>query len=282
MLFGACLFFTDTTIAPDELGVALENCGFDSVWVGEHTHIPVSLSSAQSFPLTVTPAYWHTLDPFVSLTAVASATTTLRLATGICLLVQRDPIVTAKEVATLDYLSGGRVLFGVGAGWNAEEMAGHGTSYKRRYRLLEERLALMREIWTSDEASFDGRFHHLEPSWAYPKPIQSPHPPIYIGGNGPRASEILQRQGAHWLPAGSPDDWPEIASKIARLRQERPSDAEPLRVSIVADAMPTAELLNELVSVGVERLVIDLGAPTREEALRTVDELAPMITKHEL
>ncbi|MGH7310742.1 MAG: TIGR03619 family F420-dependent LLM class oxidoreductase, partial [Candidatus Rokuibacteriota bacterium] len=185
MDFGVVMFATDYAIRPDELGRALEERGFESLWVPEHTHIPASRRSPWPGGPNLPREYWHSYDPFVALTAAATVTTRLRLGTGICLVIERDPITTAKEVASLDRLSGGRFIFGIGGGWNAEEMENHGTDFKKRWRVLRERVLAMKEIWTKEEAEFHGEFVRFDKIWSHPKPLQKPHPPILMGGDGP-------------------------------------------------------------------------------------------------
>src|SRR5438093_726810 len=174
MQIGAVMFPTDYAIGPDELGRLLEDRGFESVWFPEHTHIPASRRTPWPGGADLPREYWHSYDLFVALTAAAMATTRLKVGSGICLVVERDPIITAKEVATLDRLSGGRFIFGIGGGWNAEEMANHGTDFKRRWRLLRERVLAMKEIWTNEEAEFHGDFVDFDKIWSYPKPVQKP------------------------------------------------------------------------------------------------------------
>ena len=186
MEFGAYMFCTDYSIRPDELAKLLEDRGFESMWVPEHTHIPASRQTPWPGGDDLPKMYWHTYDPFVALTAAAAATTTLKLGTGICLVIERDPIILAKEIASLDRLSNGRFLFGIGGGWNAEEMANHGTAYRTRWRRLREQVLAMKEIWTKDEAEFHGEFVNFDKIWSYPKPLQKPHPPIIMGGDGSR------------------------------------------------------------------------------------------------
>ena len=173
MLFGTSIFITDYTIRPDELARELEQRGFESFWAPEHTHIPASRRTPYPAGGDLPREYWHLYDPFLTLTAMAAATTRLRLATGICLIIERDPIVTAKEVATLDRLSGGRAIFGVGGGWNAEEMGNHGTEFSKRWRVLRERVLAMKEIWTQDEAEFHGEFVNFDKVWSDPKPASA-------------------------------------------------------------------------------------------------------------
>jgi len=185
MHFGACFFPTAYAISPLELGPALEERGFESVWLAEHSHIPASRTSPWPGGPDLPQMYYDTLDPFVTLGAMAATTTTLRLGTGITLVVERDPIHTAKEVASLDVLSGGRVLFGVGAGWNLEEMADHGTDPDRRFGLMRERVEAMKAIWTSEVAEYHGNQVSFDPMYQNPKPVQSPHPPVHVGGVAP-------------------------------------------------------------------------------------------------
>ena len=200
MHFGVTIFPTEYTLPMVELARATEDLGFESLWVPEHTHIPSDRrtpwpggpASARGSP--------HALDPFLALTAAAVVTTKLRLGTGVCLVIERDPITLAKEVATLDQLSGGRFLFGVGGGWNVEEMANHGTDATRRWTLMRERILAMKRIWTEDEAEFHGQLVNFDRIWQWPKPIQQPHPPIVVGGNGPHTLKRVLEYGDEWMP----------------------------------------------------------------------------------
>jgi probable F420-dependent oxidoreductase len=182
MDFGAAIFFTDYSMGPAELGRALEERGFGSLWAPEHSHIPVSRQSPFPAGGDLPKKYYDVMDPFVTLAAAAAVTTKLEVATGICLIIQRDPIQTAKAVATLDQVSNGRFLFGIGAGWNAEEMADHGTEFKNRFKVMEERVAAMRAIWTTSKAEYAGEFVKFPPMMTWPKPVQKPHPPVIVGG----------------------------------------------------------------------------------------------------
>jgi probable F420-dependent oxidoreductase len=202
MKFGIAIFPTDYAISMAELGPAVEERGFDSLWVAEHSHIPAGRQTPYPRGGDLPEMYWHTLDPFLALSAAAAATSRIRVGTGVCLLIQRDPIHTAKEVASLDHLSGGRVLFGIGGGWNREEMADHGTAYETRWSLLKERVEAMRAIWTQDEAEYHGKFVDFEPLWSWPKPVQRPHPPVILGGNGPRTLRRVIRYADGWMPNG--------------------------------------------------------------------------------
>jgi len=207
MHLGVLIFPTDETPDPAVLARMVEERGFESIWYPEHTHIPASRETPYPAGGELPREYARTLDPFVALSAAAAATSTLKIGTGICLVVEHDPIVLAKAVASLDQISGGRFLFGVGAGWNVEEMRNHGTDPATRFRLLRERIEAMKVIWAEDEASYDGEFVKFERIWSWPKPVQQPHPPIYLGGMGPRAHERVLAYGDAWLPmlVGSDD-----------------------------------------------------------------------------
>ncbi len=217
MLYGAFVFPTDYSMRPDHLARALEERGFESLWVTEHTHIPVSRRTPYPGGGELPPEYSHSHDPFIALTAAAAATTKLKVATGICLMIQHDPIVAAKQIASLDMLSGGRFLFGVGGGWNAEEMEDHGTVFKTRWRLLRERILAMKELWTKDEAEFHGEFVNFDKSWSWPKPVQKPHPPIMIGGTGEKVLlKIVAKHADMWNASGGAERMRELIEVIRR------------------------------------------------------------------
>ena len=200
MRVGVFYFPTDYGIDIGELAHALEARGFESLFLPEHTHIPVSRRTPFPSGGELPRRYAHTHDPFVALSFAAAATKNLRLGTGICLIPERDPIVTAKEVASLDQLSGGRFEFGIGAGWNREEMRNHGTNPRTRMRLMAEQLAAMKTIWTQEEASYQGEFVTFERIWSWPKPAQRPHPPVLVGGNGPTVLDRVLAFGDAWFP----------------------------------------------------------------------------------
>jgi probable F420-dependent oxidoreductase len=263
----AAVFPTDETLAPDELAQLLEERGFESLWFPEHTHIPASRDTPYPAGGDLPSMYWRSLDPFVALTAAAMATTTLRVGTGICLVVQRDPIVTAKAVATLDRLSGGRFLFGVGAGWNREEMRNHGTDPRTRMKLMTERVEAMQAIWTQEEASYHGEFVSFDRIWSFPKPSQSPHPPIWVGGNGPTVEDRVLRFGDGWMPNVIDDD--ELLGRIARLR-ERAGRGVPVSIN----ASPRRpERLARYADAGVERAIFYLPSAGRDEIERRLDDV---------
>src|SRR6476660_6994626 len=187
MHIGVLMFPTDYAVPPDELARAAEARGFESLWFPDHTPTPTSRRSPWPGGPNLPKEYWHTHDLFVALATAAAVTTRLKVGSGICLLVERDPIITAKEVASVDALSRGRMLFGIGGGWNAEEMEDHGTDFRARWKLLRERVLAMKRIWTEDEPSFEGEFVRFGPMWSWPKPVQKPHPQVLLGGHGPRA-----------------------------------------------------------------------------------------------
>ena len=277
MHYGAVMFATDYAIRPDDLARELEARGFESFWVPEHTHIPANRRTPYPGGGDLPQEYWHTHDPFVALTAAAAVTTKLKVGTGICLLIERDPITTAKEVASLDYLSNGRFLFGIGGGWNAEEMENHGTAYKTRWSLLGERVLAMKEIWTKEEAEYHGRFVNFDPIWAYPKPVQKPHPPVLMGGDGPTTFDRVVKFCEGWMPIGYRLEG--LAGKIADLRR-RAEDAgrDPDSITItVFGAKPERAALDELAAAGVERAIFMLPAAGRDTVMPLVDNYAALI-----
>jgi probable F420-dependent oxidoreductase len=248
MDFGLGYFPTHDAIGPDRIAVLAEEHGFESLFFAEHTHIPASRESPWPGGEELPRKYSHCLDLFVSLTAAALATRRLRIGSGICLVIERDPITTAKEVASLDVLSGGRVEFGVGAGWNREEMRNHGTDPRTRMRLMQERVEAMKAIWTEDEASYDGEFVSFERIWSWPKPRQTPHPPVLVGGNGPTVLDRVLAYGDAWFPNYGRG---EIETPVAELRAraERPIAVDV--IGVPADAAGL-ERLHEL---GVRRAI---------------------------
>jgi probable F420-dependent oxidoreductase len=225
MDFGIGYFPTHDAVRPGPFARMVQERGFDSLFVAEHTHIPASRDSPYPGGGPLPQKYIHTYDPFVALTAAAEATSTLRVGTGICLVIERDPITTAKEVASLDHLSGGRFEFGVGAGWNREEMANHGTDPRKRMRVFQERVEAMKAIWTEDEASYHGEFVSFERIWSWPKPIQRPHPPVLVGGLGPTVVDRVLAFGDGWFPNYIREGLPERVADM-RARADRPLDLQ--------------------------------------------------------
>ncbi|HEU0175567.1 MAG TPA: LLM class F420-dependent oxidoreductase [Blastocatellia bacterium] len=277
MHIGIAMFPTEYAISPDELAREVEQRGFESIWFPEHTHIPASRRTPWPGGGDLPREYWHTYDPFIALTAAASATTQLRLGTGICLVIERDPIVTAKEVATLDKLSNGRVIFGIGGGWNAEEMENHGTDYKRRWRVLRERALAIKEIWTKDEAEFHGEFVNFDPIWSFPKPVQKPHPPILMGGNGPTTFERVIEFCDGWMPIGL--RLVNAEEKIAELRRRaEEADRDPSSISItIFAANAERKALDDLERAGVERAIFYVPPAGRDKVLPVLDRYVQVI-----
>ncbi len=271
MKFGVAVFPTDYSISMAELAPAAEQLGFESLWVAEHSHIPVSRLSQWPGGVELPKQYWHTLDPFLALTVAALASKTIRVATGICLLIQRDPIHTAKQVATLDVLSNGRFIFGIGAGWNREEMADHGTDFKTRWQLLRERTEACKAIWTQDEAEYHGEMVDFGPMWSWPKPVQKPHPPVILGGAGPKILERVVRYADGWMPNRG-----DVIERIPELQEmARAAGRQPIPVSFYPK--PVAAEIERLTTAGVERCIYYVPPDGRDQALSKLEELGRMI-----
>ena len=274
MKFGVSIFLTDYTIGPADLAVAMEERGFESLWVPEHTHIPTSRKSPWPAGGDLPQEYWHILDPFVALTAAAAVTKELRVATGICLVIQHDPIVLAKSVATLDLVSGGRFIFGVGAGWNREEMEDHGTDPERRFKLMRERIEAMKAIWTEDEAEYHGEFVDFGPMWSWPKPVQKPHPPVYVGGMGRHAIRRALRYGDGWMPIPGAVSLSDGVADMKRQAEE--AGREPLPVT--AFGVPARpEVARHYAEAGVDRCVFFVPPGKADTVLPLLDRQAEII-----
>lgn len=267
MKFGISTFVTDEGVAPGALARMIEERGFDSLFIAEHTHIPLSRKSPWPRGGELPRKYYRTLDPFITLTAAAAATERLLLGTGVALLIERDPIVTAKEVASLDLVSGGRMIFGVGVGWNREEMENHGTDPRTRGRLMDERLRAMIEIWTKDEAEFHGEFVDFDPIGAWPKPLQKPYPPIYVGG-GSRAFDRVAEFGDAWLANGLPPD--KLESMLNPLKETTGRDVP----VTVFNASSEPEDLEAYARLGVERVLLGLPTLPESETSDRLDQLS--------
>jgi probable F420-dependent oxidoreductase len=266
MKFGVATFFTDQGIGPARLAQALEERGFDSLFVTEHTHVPASRRSPFPAGGELPEKYYRMLDPFLALTAAASVTKSLLLGTGVALVAQRDPIITAKEVATLDLISNGRLLFGMGIGWNREEMESHGIDPKTRGKLADELVEAMQAIWTREIAEYQGEFVNLEPMYAWPKPVQRPHPPLYFGG-GPAAFPRIARFGAGWYAVSPSSD--ELTASVAQLRALTGTDT----AVTAAHVGPVTEgALRGYEHSGAERVVFDLETLDESETLAQLDE----------
>jgi probable F420-dependent oxidoreductase len=275
MKFGAVMFPTDYSIGPAELARALEERGFESLFFPEHTHIPVSRRTPWPGGTELPREYSHIIDPFVALTAAAAATVRLRVGTGVCLVVERDPITLAKEVSSLDFVSGGRFLFGIGAGWNIEEMEDHGTDPARRWKLLRERVQAMKAIWTQDEAEYHGEFVDFDPVWSWPKPVQRPHPPVIVGGGGPRTLKRVVEYGDGWMPIPARGGRP-LSEAIVELNSLAAAAGRgPIPVTVYGAPM-RPEVLAHYAETGVERCVFWLPAASAEETLPLLDRAAEL------
>jgi probable F420-dependent oxidoreductase len=276
MELGITMFATDYALRPDELAHECEARGFESLWLPEHTHIPASRRTPYPAGGELPKEYWHTHDPFVALMAAAGVTRRLKLATGICLLVERDPIVTAKEVASLDRLSDGRFLFGIGGGWNAEEMENHGVAFDSRWELLREKVEAMKRIWTEDEPRYTGSRVRFEPIWSWPKPAQQPHPPILLGGNAPGARRRVVDYADGWMPIAPLV--PDLEDAVGDLRQRaEAAGRDPASISLsLFWAVPEAAELDRYRRLGAERAILQVPPAGRDEVLPLLDRYAAL------
>jgi probable F420-dependent oxidoreductase len=274
MQFGASMFFTDYSMTPAALARALEQRGFDILWAPEHSHIP--LSRMTPFPLgpELPKRYYDVMDPFVSLTAAAAVTTTLRLATGVCLIAQRDPIQTAKLVASIDQVSGGRFVFGIGNGWNQDEMENHGTDFSARHMLARERVEAMKAIWTQDAAEYHGEFVDFGPMAAWPKPVQKPHPAILVGGAFPYSARRAVRYGDGWMPQVTAKDKAPLTELIPRFRQmTAEAGRDPAAMQIVMGAQPPdVALIGRYQALDVDVVYPSLPSEKEDTILPILDQ----------
>jgi probable F420-dependent oxidoreductase len=275
MKFGIATFITDEGIRPDALGRALEERDFSSLFIAEHSHIPVSRETPYPGGGELPRIYYRTLDPFVALTAAAAVTSRLVLGTGVVLLPQRDVIHTAKQVASLDLVADGRTAFGVGIGWNREEMRNHGTDPATRGARTDEQLAALKAIWTSDEAEFHGTHVDFDPIFAWPKPVRKPHPPIYLGGESPAALRRLAEHGDAWLPRAhtSPEEIRRVRGWLAEQGREN------VPITVFA-APPDPAALTGYAEAGVDEITLSLDTLPEAETLRTLDDFAQLVAGH--
>jgi len=274
MEFGASIFFTDYSITPAELAVAMEERGFDSVWAAEHSHIPVPRRTRADSELGK--RYYDVMDPFVTLTAVACATKRLKLATGICLVIQRDTIQTAKLVASLDQVSGGRFLFGIGGGWNQEEIENHGTVFKTRMQKMREQIEAMKAIWTEPKPEYHGELVEFDTMMTWPKPVQKPHPPVILGGAFPWAARRAVRYGNGWYPNASSGNPEEYLPAFCKMAQKAGRDPASLPVTI-GGAPEDPDKLKRFRDLGAARVNVSLMSETRDDILPVLDKWAGYI-----
>jgi probable F420-dependent oxidoreductase len=279
MEFGAAIFFTDYSMGPAALGRALEERGFESLWAPEHSHIPLSRRSPFPAGGDVPKKYYDVMDPFVTLAAAAAATARLKVATGICLVVQRDPIQTAKEVASLDQVSNGRFLFGIGAGWNAEEMADHGTDFKARFEVMRERVEAMRAIWTQSKPSYDGTHVKFPPMMTWPKPAQKPHPPVIVGGAYPYGTRRAIAYGDGWVPHAKRPAYGDLINVLPdalKLMTEAGRDPQTLPITVFGVA-EDGDLIERYRDAGVARIIVNLPSAQADEVLPILDRGAALM-----
>jgi probable F420-dependent oxidoreductase len=275
MQFGVHIFPTQFSFQPDELARAAEERGFESVWFSEHTHMPLRFLNASERTSPLPEYYWQTYDIFVAMTLAATATKNINVGTGVALIVERNPIFLAKETATLDFLSKGRFIFGVGAGWVEAEMADHGVDYRTRFQLLKEQIRAIKEIWTRDESEFHGKFVNFEKMKAFPKPYQQPHPPIIMGGAGEKAIEGAAELCDGWAPWSM--EWTKVKEAITRLRKlavANGRDPNSLEISLFEESIPGKKTIEEMETTGVKRIILTIYGQSREQALPTLDLLA--------
>jgi probable F420-dependent oxidoreductase len=269
---GVAFFPTDFGVDIATLARQVEERPFYALFVAEHSHIPVSRETPHPSGPVLPPQYSHTVDPFVALSFAAAATSRIKIGTGVCLVVERDPITTAKQVASLDRLSGGRFLFGVGAGWNREEMRNHGTDPRRRFSLMRERVEAMKAIWTQDEAEYHGEFVDFDPIWSWPKPVQQPHPPVLLGGSGPKVLDRVLAYADEWTPNryGTPE---ELGERVRELRERA---GRHVRV-VASGAKPEREIVERLEAVGVDGCTFYVSADAdAAQAERELDSFAAL------
>jgi probable F420-dependent oxidoreductase len=277
MLIGVSMFATDYAIQIDDLAREAEARGFESLWVPEHTHIPSSRRTPWPGGAELPKEYSHTYDPFVALMFAAAVTSTIKIGTGICLVIERDTITMAKEIASLDRLSGGRFLFGVGGGWNAEEMEHHGTAFKTRFRKMVEQVQALKTIWTQDEAEFHGDFVNFDALWSWPKPLQQPHPPIFLGGE---TSYTLQRVVDYcdgWLPRSRRPEL--ILQGIGELRERAAKAGRDMKtISVTASGAPeNPKLVDSYREAGCDRCIFSLPSAERDTVLPLLDKYTSFI-----
>lgn len=281
MKYGLHLFATENSIQPGEFASEAEARGFESVWFSEHTHIPVAFLEAGAGERQLPDYYWQTYDPFIAATLAAAATENIKIGTGVSLVLEHDPIALAKTVATVDQVSGGRFIFGVGPGWLAEEMANHGVQYAARYQMIAEYLSAIKAIWTEDEPEFEGNFLKFSKMKSLPKPVQVPHPPLIGGGGaGPRSLEMVAKHCGGWMPILGNLEWTGIKAGIAKLLSGEilPGlNQSAIEFSIFCWAPPDEVITDDMQNHGIEKIIISLEAHPRDKAMELMDAYAQLI-----
>ncbi len=274
--FGVTMFPTDYAIQPVELAKAVEERGLDSLFFPEHTHIPVSRATPFPGGGDLPKMYWHTHDPFVALGAAAAVTSRIELGTGICLIIERDPITLAKEAASLDMISNGRFILGIGAGWNREEMENHGANYKQRWAQVREKVLAMKAIWTEDEPEFHGEHVNFDPIWSYPKPVQEGGPPIWIGANSPWVFDRIAEYADGWMPIGGLGSG--NMDKLSTALDQKGRDVQDLDLALFGAPAKTDQLAARI-EQGFDHLIFNLPSAERDEILPLLDRYAAIATE---
>lgn len=279
MKIGITMFATDYAIRPDTLAKECEERGFESIWFPEHTHIPANRKSPWPAGGELPKEYWHTHDLFVSLGAAAAVTKTIKIGSGICLVIERDPITLANEVASVDQLSNGRLLFGIGGGWNAEEMENHGTPFNRRWKVCRERIEAMKVIWAEEEAEYHGEFVNFDPIWSHPKPVQKPHPPIILGTLSDKGLKRVVNYCDGWIPVGGTvQDMPAAIQQLHNLADEAGRPKEEIPVSIFGGP-DDEKALGQLQELGLDRTVFSVPSADADTVLPLLDKYQGFISK---
>ncbi|QQS14468.1 MAG: LLM class F420-dependent oxidoreductase [Rhodospirillales bacterium] len=278
MRFGGAVFFTDYSMPAPDLARALEERGFESVWAAEHSHIPASRKTPFPGGGELPKPYYDGMDPFVALTAAAVATTTLKIGTAVCLVQQRDAIQTAKLVSSIDRISGGRFLFGIGGGWNQDEMENHGVVYKSRFKRVRESVEAMKEIWSKPLAEYHGEFVNFDPMYQWPKPVQSPHPPILVGGAFPHGARRAIRYGDGWIPVSVLGDVGELLPAFHKMAREAGRDPATIEITLMGHGSDV-EKLKRFADLGVGRVVAMLPSADRDRTMASIDRWTEVIRK---
>lgn len=271
--FGVTMFPTDYSIQPVALAKAVEERGLDSLFFPEHTHIPTSRATPFPGGGDLPEMYWHTHDPFVALGACAAVTSRIKLGTGICLVIERDPITLAKEVASLDMISEGRFVMGIGAGWNQEEMENHGANYKRRWAEMREKVLAMKAIWSEDEPEYHGEFVNFDPIWSYPKPVQKGGPPIWIGANSPYVFDRVAEYADGWMPIGGLGAGNMEKMEAALAKKNR--SIKDLDLALFS-APTSEEKLQARIEQGFDHLIYNIPSEPADKVLPRLDKLATL------
>jgi probable F420-dependent oxidoreductase len=285
MKYGLQIFATEKSMQPGDLALEAESRGYDTLLFSEHTHIPVNFIKNDETGKNLPSYYWQAYDPFIAAAMAASSTTTIKVGTGISLILQHDPIALAKQVATIDQISSGRFILGIGSGWIPEEMKNHGVDYRTRYSFIQEHIQAMKRIWTEEEPEFSGKFINFGKIKSFPKPLQTPYPPLISGGSGPKSLEFIARNCDGWMPILGIPEWEQIKKKIKYLHEQCASvgrNPDSVELSIFAWSPPDQEIIDNMEMTGIKKIIISLEAKSRDDVLPILDEFASVISKGNL